>query len=182
MLELNEIWFWIWDWKLLLRSIYLFLKLRAENWFLDRMWASDVCAGIMSMKNNIDRSFCGIDLNHHCMKWWATHSYPIPRDQGGCWGCSRARWKDIDVTAFGVSTWNKGDVSGECLYLVSSGGAHCFTVLCIHLSFSTSSGRLNIHMQFLLCSTSISSTSFEYITAQPKTRGIRDKSISRLYY
>ena len=68
------------------------------------------------------------------------------------WGCSRTRCRDIDVTVFGVSTWNNGDVSGECSYLVSSGGAHCFTVL-LHLSFSTSSGRRNIHVPFL-CFTS----------------------------
>ena len=148
-------------WNLLLnlrlKISLLYLKLRAENWFTDtcRMWDSDFCVGIMSMKNNIDLSFCGIDMNH---AWYDMMSDALlfrspSREQGGCWGCSRTRCRDIDVTVFGVSTWNNGDVSGECSYLVSSGGAHCFTVVLLHLSFSTSSGRLNIHVPFL-CSTS----------------------------
>ena len=95
------------------------------------------------------------------------------REQGDCWRCSRTRCRDIDVTVFGVSTWNNGDVSGECSYLVSSGGAHFCSVL--HLSFSTSSGRRNIRVPFLFY---ISSTSFEPIPVQPKTRGIGDKSSS----
>ena len=48
----------------IITGIIIFLKLRAENRFLDRMWDSDFCVGIMSMKNNMDLSFCGIDLNH----------------------------------------------------------------------------------------------------------------------
>ena len=76
MLELNEIWFWIWDWKLLLRSIYLFLKLRAENWFLDRMWDSYFCVGIMSMKNNMDLSF--MVLIWTTMVWYDEQSFVIP--------------------------------------------------------------------------------------------------------
>ena len=32
------------------------------------------------------------------------------------------------VTVFGVSTWNNGDVSDECSYLVTSRGAHCSAV------------------------------------------------------
>ena len=150
MLELNEIWFWIEIENL----FYFILKLRAENWFLDRMRDSDFCVGIMSMKNNMDLSFCGIDLNHG-MIWWATLCYPVHRaeSRGAVEDAHvRTRCRDIDVTVFGVSTWNNGDVSGECSYLVSSGGAHCFTVL-LHLSFSTSSGRRNIHIPFL-CSTS----------------------------
>ena len=75
------------------------------------------------------------------------------------------------LTVFGVSTRNNGDVSGECSCLVSSGGAHCFAVL--HLLFSTSSGRRNIHVSTISVFY-ISSTPFEPIPAQPKTRGTGD--------
>ena len=150
MLELNQIRF------LNLRSetVFCFLKLITENWSLDVMWDFDFLYWDHEY-DNMDLSFGGIKggLNHRGMVWWATSCYPVHRaeSRGGCWGCSRTRCRDI-VTVFGVSTWNNGDVSGECSYLVSSGGSHCFTVL-LHLAFSTSSGRRNIHILFL-CSTS----------------------------
>ena len=73
-----------------------------------------------------------------------------PSREQGCWGCSRTRCRDIDVTVFGISRGNNGNVSGESSYLVSSGGAHCFTVL-LHLLFSTSSEWRNIHRLYHFC-------------------------------
>ena len=79
---------------------------------------------------------------------------------------------DVDVTVFGVFTWNNGDVSGECSYLVSSGGAHCFTVRTsssfVLYFFGTTKYACTISVFY------ISSTHFEPIPAQPKTRGIGD--------
>ena len=81
------------------------------------------------------------------------------------------------VTVFGVSTWNNGDVSGECLYLVLSAGAHCFMPVILHHLFSTSSGRRNTSSSIHTCTSSVfyvSSARFEPI--QPKTRGVGDKA------
>lgn len=43
------------------------------------------------------------------------------REQGGCWGCSRTRWRDVYVTIFGVSTGTMGMFLLSC---ISSCGAH----------------------------------------------------------
>ena len=75
--------------------MFWFLKWRAENWFLDRMWDSDFCVGIMSMKNNIDLSFCGIDWNHCSMTWWVTLCYPVRRKE------SRGVVEDAQVVGVG---------------------------------------------------------------------------------
>ena len=143
-------------------TVFCFFKLITEDWFLDVMWDFDFLYWDFEY-DNMDLSFGGIN------------SGSPSREQGGCWGCSRTPCRDVDETVFGVSTWNNGDVSGECSYLVSSGGAHFCSVL--HLSFSTSSGRRNIRVPFLFY---ISSTSFEPIPVQPKTRGIGNNTIMTL--
>ena len=103
----------------------------------------------------------------------------------GCWGCSRTRCRDIDVTVFEVSTWNKGDESGECLYLVDSGGAHYFTSWSVLYLFRTT-------IQYICTSCTIQFLCvlhLEHPLWTAKTRGIGHKGSSipsdyifRLYF
>ena len=83
-----------------------------------------------------------------------------------CWGCSRTRCRDIGVTVFGVSTWNNGDVSGECSYLVSSGVP---TVL-LYFIFCSLPLRDDVVYVRTISVFYISSTPFEPIPTQPETR------------
>ena len=146
---------------------FVFVKLRAENWFLDRTWDSDFCVGIMSMKNYMELGF--VVLIWTTMVWYDERRFVIPFMEQRAGGLLR-------MVTYSVSRyWGDGNWGFHIekwgwfwwvSYLVSSGGAHCFTVPVLHLSFSTSLGRRTTSVFYISC------TPFERIPAQPNTSGI----------
>ena len=118
---------------------FVFVKLRAENWFLDRTWDSDFCVGIMSMKNYMELGF--VVLIWTTMVWYDERRFVIPFMEQRAGGLLRMVTYSVS-RYWGVRT------------LYHPAVPSCFTLpVLLHLSFSTSSGRRNIHAPFL-CSTS----------------------------
>ena len=115
--------------------------------------------------DKMDLSFGALGLNHHGMMNDAFLSRSPSREQGGCWGYSRARLRDIYVTAFGVST---GTMAMFLWSFASSCGAH-HHFYAIHLFRTTV-----VYVCTLVCST-FRMPAFEPIPAQPKTRGAGDE-------
>ena len=148
------------------------MKLGAENWFLDRMWDSDFCVGIMCMKNNMDLSFVVLVWTMVC---YDERRFVIPFTETRAGGLLRmltysvSRYWCNGIQGFHMEQWG-------CFWwmFVSCIIRRCPLFYCTPTSsfvphlFGTTSYTCTISVFY------ISSTHFEPVPAQPKTRGIGD--------